>query len=41
VPLPRPRSLEIVPSPEFQEIAVRVRDSLQLPTAPKGDGLLG
>jgi NitT/TauT family transport system ATP-binding protein len=41
VPLPRPRSLELMTSPEFQEIAIRVRESLQLPTAPKADDLLG
>jgi NitT/TauT family transport system ATP-binding protein len=41
VPLERPRSLEIVSSPEFQEIVVRVRSSLQLPGVAKGDDLLG
>jgi NitT/TauT family transport system ATP-binding protein len=41
VPLERPRSLEIVPSREFQEIAVRVRSSLRLPPTPTGDDLLG
>ncbi len=40
VPLPRPRSLELAYTPEFQEIALRVRRGLQLPTESKADDLV-
>jgi NitT/TauT family transport system ATP-binding protein len=40
VPLERPRSLDIVPSPEFQEIALRVRNSLRLPSNADGGQLV-
>jgi NitT/TauT family transport system ATP-binding protein len=35
VPLPRPRSLEMVYTSEFQDIALKVRSNLQLPTVLK------
>jgi NitT/TauT family transport system ATP-binding protein len=41
VPLPRPRSLELMTSPEFQQTATAVRESLQLPTISGGEEIVG